>query len=215
MDSALASLWGLVTFAGFVNSLQIPRADDYVTRYRNSVGEGERREAHRWTMAVRTSPVVISVVVAALVIATPIAIDTSAMDLCLLLLTVLAQAGFAATVRYLVPAVPASVPAIIVTRGVDWRQLRSQDSTRQTSVRFVNASTVSLDVNWVGWDGQPQSYGAIEPGGHRVLSTYVGHPFLLRTADGRDVAVVEPLSQPAVARIRNADLPGEPSEPPQ
>ncbi|MFJ4687027.1 hypothetical protein [Streptomyces sp. NPDC088789] len=215
MESVLASLWGLITFAGFVNSLLLPRADDYVTKFKDSVRERERREARRWTTTVRMSPVVILFVVATLVVATSITMDTSTMDLCLLVLTVLAQVGFTGAVRYLVPAVPATIPAINVTRAVDWQQLRSQHSTRQTSVRFVNASTALLDVNWIDWHGHLHPYGTIHPGQHRVQSTYVGHPFLLRTPDGRDAAVIEPLSQPAVARISNTDLPGEPGTPVQ
>ncbi|MET9552364.1 hypothetical protein [Streptomyces sp. NPDC006645] len=166
-------------------------------------------------MTIRIIPVVILFVAAVLVVAARITIDTSAMDLCLLVLTVLAQAGFTGAVRYLVPAVPASIPSITVTRGVDWQQLRSQNTTRQTAVRFVNASAVPLDLNWVDWGGQLQSYGTIQPGQHRVQSTYVGHPFLLRTADGRDAAIVEPLSRPAVVRIGNTDLPSGPGAPVQ
>jgi hypothetical protein len=113
-------------------------------------------------------------------------------------------------VRYLVPAIPGSIPNIAPRSDTDWRQLRSQDGTRQTAVRFVNASEVPLDLNWVDWDGQLQAYGTIQPRQERVQITYIGHPFVLRTVDGRDVAVVEPLSQPAVARINGTDLPSTP-----
>ncbi|MFD7500632.1 hypothetical protein [Streptomyces sp. NPDC059850] len=155
----------------------------------------------------------ILIVVGALVGAARLAFDASGMDLLLLALTVYAQAGFAWAVRYLVPAIPPCIPAITVTRGVDWRQLRSQNSTRQTSIRIVNNAAVPLDLHWVDWEGQLQSFGAIQPGQHRVLSTFVGHPFLLRTADGRDAAIVEPLPQPAVAKIGDADLPSGPGAP--
>jgi hypothetical protein len=210
MESVFASLWGLITFAGFANSLLIPKADDYVSRFRDSVGEDERLEARRWTTAVRVSPVVVLIAVVALATAAPIARDATIMDLCLLGLGLLAQAGFTAAVRYLVPAIPASIQDIALARGVDWQQLTSQHGTPQTAVRFVNATEVALELNWVDWDGQLQNYGTIQPGKDWVQITYLGHPFLLRTADGRDVAIVEPLSEPAVARIGSTDLPSEP-----
>jgi hypothetical protein len=210
MESVLASLWGIIAFAGFVNSLLIPKADGYISKFRESAGEGERREAYRWSTAVRVGPAIVLIVVIALASAAGIVLDASLMDLCLLSLGILAQAGFTAAVRYLVPATSASVPNITLTRDVDLRRLRSQHGTRQTVVRFINETEVPLKLNWVDWGGQLRDYGTIQPGTDLVMPTYLGHPFLLRNAEGRDVAVVEPLSQPAVAKISSADLPDRP-----
>ncbi|MEU6844770.1 hypothetical protein ABZ930_23140 [Streptomyces sp. NPDC046716] len=210
MESVLASLWGIIAFAGFVNALLIPKADGYISRFRESAGEAERRDAHRWGTAVRVCPVVVLIVVIALSVAAGLVLDASLMDLCLLSLGIVAQAGFTAAVRYLVPATSTSLPNITLARGVDWRRLRSQYGTRQTVVRFINQTEVPVKLNWVDWEGQLQDYGTIQPGRDLVMNTYLGHPFLLRSTEGRDVAVVEPLARPAVVKIRSADLPDRP-----
>jgi uncharacterized membrane protein YedE/YeeE len=210
MESVLASLWGIITFAGFVDSLLISKADDYVSKFKESVGEDERLLGRRWTRAVRGIPMAVLAAVVVLAVVAPMAVDASTMDLCLLGLGVLAQVGFTSAVRYLVPTVPGSIPDITPARGMEWQQLRSQHGTQQTAVRFINATGVILELHWIDWNGQLQQYGTIEPGREWVQITYLGHPFLLRTAEGRDVAVVAPLPRPGIARISSTCLPSGP-----
>jgi hypothetical protein len=206
VGDVLTTLWGLIAFAGFVTTLLIPKADEYSAIFRDSVEETDRGTAARWSTAVRSIPGVvlagvIAIVASAAATATWRSNALTTMDFWLLVASILAQAGFAFTVRYLVPVVPAEIVLLRPVAGGDWRKLRSASASRETSIRFDNQTNEDLVLHWIDYNGQLDQRQLIcaQDSAHRI--TYLTRPFRISTVDDRDVAVFEPVKVPAVAVI--------------
>ncbi|MFD7814127.1 hypothetical protein ACFV6E_14405 [Streptomyces sp. NPDC059785] len=208
MGNVLSTVWGLITFAGFVVALIIPKTDEHITAYWESAKEGARARARKWSSAVRTAPLVTCVAVALVSVVSALALRgddrPNGVDIGMLAVAELTQVAFAVAVLYLVTRVPSSMPVVRPTPAptdADLAALRSVDGPR-TALRFINESRTPLRLAWIDHGGNRHDQGVIEPGSAHVRLTYVGHPFVVSSADdGRVVATYAPLRFPGVAAI--------------
>jgi len=80
--------------------------------------------------------------------------------------------------------------------------LRSTGNGPSTLVAFVNDRSEPVIVSWLDPNGQRVEYQRLAPGASYVQPTYVGHPWVVSTADGTAIAVFQPVAQPGRAVIR-------------
>ncbi|XP_064162422.1 von Hippel-Lindau disease tumor suppressor [Anguilla rostrata] len=61
--------------------------------------------------------------------------------------------------------------------------IRSLISRIPSHVVFCNRSPREINLIWINFKGEPQSYGTLQPGAWRRMATFVGHPWLFRDAE--------------------------------
>jgi hypothetical protein len=207
----------MIAFAGFVTALLIPKTEEYRTRFQESVEDADREVAGRWSAAVRTAPIA---VMAGVLIIVAGSVATAGwgnqilarMNFWLLVVSVLAQAGFAFTVRYLVAHVTPTFPRIDPIRDADRDGLRSKRGGVKVSIRFDNATDRDLVLDWIN------SQGSLDQGLRRVVAqgehvrqeTYAGHLWRISTESGELVAIFEAPGEPAVAAVTSSMVPPNP-----
>ncbi|MFE6282687.1 hypothetical protein [Streptomyces sp. NPDC057877] len=208
MGNLLATVWGLITFAGFVVALLLPKAEDTIKAFWETAEEGARARARKWSFAVRTAPVVTCGVVAVVCVAAGLALRGSerptGVDVGLLVVAGLTQAGFAVAVLYLVARVPRAMRTVLPTPVGEPATLRSEDGPR-TALRFVNESHATLQLLWVDHSGTLHERGLLPPDSERAQLTYAGHPFVIRLpGGGRVLAVFVATAVPGTAILTDA-----------
>jgi hypothetical protein len=80
--------------------------------------------------------------------------------------------------------------------------LRSIESTTLTGIRFVNASTQSINVYWLDFSGQRLLYFTLAPGQTSAQGTYVTHPWVVTGSSGACLGIYLPAATFGVATIR-------------
>ncbi|KAF0687205.1 Aste57867_21061 [Aphanomyces stellatus] len=71
--------------------------------------------------------------------------------------------------------------------AVNWLvKIHTQEGGAETSVVFVNHCARVIDVSWVGYEGEEQTYGQIAPGGNYEQATFAMHVWKLSFADTRE-----------------------------
>lgn len=93
----------------------------------------------------------------------------------------------------------AEVPEEFVTEPI--ARGRSVRSSTRTAVLFRNETEKPVTLHWVPERGGLRAYGSIAPGGTNDMSTYVGHVFLVRDENGKDLGRWSGQPGPAIARI--------------
>ena len=68
--------------------------------------------------------------------------------------------------------------------------VRSQNGA-PTSVTFVNKSGMYRALNWIDFDGRVTSFGGLNPGESKTLSSFVSHPWMIAT--GPEAAKMKPM----------------------
>ncbi|TSK42087.1 von Hippel-Lindau disease tumor suppressor [Bagarius yarrelli] len=64
--------------------------------------------------------------------------------------------------------------------------VRSLISHLPAQVLFCNRSPRTVQLLWINFQGQPVSYGQLQPHTGRKMNTYVGHPWMFRDAQTDD-----------------------------
>jgi hypothetical protein len=220
LDNVFTTLWGLIAFAGFVTALLIPKTEEYRSRFQDSVQDADRLVAARWSAAVRTVPVAVMAGVLIIVAATVATAGwgtqiLTRMNFWLLVVSVLAQAGFAFTVRYLVARVKPAFPRMDPIAGADRTDLRSQGGGVKVSVRFDNDTDQDLMLDWINFHGSPdQELRRVVARGERTRrATYAGHLWQVATTSGRVVAIFSAPGEPAVAAVTSPMIRASPQSP--
>lgn len=86
--------------------------------------------------------------------------------------------------------VPLSAP--VKTSALNGRRRPTRRTGPAMTLRFTNGTDRLTEICWLDAKGQAVNYGHLKPGAQRVLSTFDGHVWLIRDADGEaDVAVYE------------------------
>ena len=207
-----ATLWGLITFSGFVITLLLPQADKYAQAYFETVTRSSLNSARRWVRIIREVPIFVLVAVVALSVLSPIVLRNgsdraTAWDFVLLAVAVVAEVGFVLTARFLVPRVPRSIETIAPVLGTREAGLTSPLRGARTAIRFVNQTSEPLQLNWVDFEGSLVSYGLISPGSDdSIQSTYTGHWFTICMTDGQELASFEAQPFPAIANVDDSML---------
>jgi hypothetical protein len=195
MADVIATLWGLITFAGFVVSLQIGKADDLGKEFEKAVSVKSWERAHRWAQFVRNAPVAVAAVAILTVAGYWVSAKTvGQFEVALLALPVLTQAGFVVIVRSPAGPVPRlrSLRPLPLEQGAD-RASKGGSSTR-LMVRFRNLTRQPLTVCWVDFQGNLDEAERESRLGARdeiVIDTYRSHRWLVRTLDKREVALFD------------------------
>jgi hypothetical protein len=220
LENVFATLWGLIAFAGFVTALLIPKTEEYGSRFRESVDDTDREIAARWSAAVRTVPVAVLagvvIIVAAIVATAGWGTQFLARsNFWMLIVSVVAQAGFAFTVRYLVSPVPAAFPRIDPVKAAGGRDLRSPAGGTRVSLRFENGTDDDLVIDWINRDGvlAGNLREVVARGGHSTRVTYAGHLWRVSTGAGPAVAIFAAPAEPAVAVVTPPMLEARPQSP--
>jgi hypothetical protein len=68
--------------------------------------------------------------------------------------------------------------------GDAMKYLTSSGTGSPITIIFANKCTMDIKVCWVNYEGQPQEYSTIPPGGKFKQDTYSGHPWLLKYSEG-------------------------------
>nr|QCH39003.1 VHL [Pareuchiloglanis sinensis]QCH39004.1 VHL [Pareuchiloglanis anteanalis] len=64
--------------------------------------------------------------------------------------------------------------------------VRSLISRLPAQVLFCNRSSRTVQLLWINFQGQPVSYGQLQPHTGRKINTYIGHPWMFRDAQTDD-----------------------------
>lgn len=88
---------------------------------------------------------------------------------------------------------------------------RSGGGDAPALVMVQNATPGPLELFWRDFSGKPESYGTIAPGENREVDTRVGHVWVVRDAQGTELAGFVGSAEPLLARITGKV---EPSSPP-
>ncbi|XP_036426770.1 von Hippel-Lindau disease tumor suppressor [Colossoma macropomum] len=68
--------------------------------------------------------------------------------------------------------------------------VRSLISRLQARVVFCNRTPRTVKLVWINFNGEPQSYGDLQPLTGRTVTTYVGHPWMFRDSESDDPLLV-------------------------
>ncbi len=91
---------------------------------------------------------------------------------------------------------------------------RTRRTGPDSGVRFVNRRQSAVEVFWVDFDGQSQSYGQVAAGAERQQHTFGGHVWRVLDADGALLGVFEARDEPADI-VLDAGLPREAAPEPE
>jgi hypothetical protein len=79
--------------------------------------------------------------------------------------------------------------------------LRSLDGLHDTKIFFVNAHGAPVLVYWIDYTGERVLYQKLPPGARYVQPTYVTHPWVITTAAGNGLIVIQPAAEPGRVTI--------------
>lgn len=84
-------------------------------------------------------------------------------------------------------------------------EFRSLRYDQPTLIRFDNYLSVPVKICWIDYEGNCDwsNVGTLEPGGSRLMQSYVTHPFIAATAEGQTIALFEPGPDPGIAAVTN------------
>jgi serine/threonine protein kinase len=79
--------------------------------------------------------------------------------------------------------------------------LRSEQSTRTSSIQFVNRTSRPLHIYWLDFQGQRKSYGILAPGSAHQQHTFATHPWVVVDDANKVRALVVAMPEPGRAVI--------------
>lgn len=85
---------------------------------------------------------------------------------------------------------------------------KSVDRGGDTELEIHNQLAESVKLIWMDRSGEPQGYGSIPAGGTKTQHTFVGHVWLLQSADGKPLAAFEAVDGPNLIRVSVETLAG-------
>jgi hypothetical protein len=215
VSDVVATVWGLMTFAGFVVSLQIGKADEFAQNFDQEITDASWLRARRWALFVRSAPILVTVVVVAIVTSYWLTQHGGAdaltkLPFWLLTLPILVQLLFALVVLGLVHPIPPIRYLAPSPLGPGLDRSSPDGPNKRILVRFRNLTSEPLLVCWVDFQGnldEAEREWPIAVQSDRLIDTYETHRWMVRTVDGRDVALFAAAF--GIADIVEAMLPGQ------
>ncbi|KAG8998142.1 hypothetical protein FRB93_013824 [Tulasnella sp. JGI-2019a] len=78
--------------------------------------------------------------------------------------------------------------------------MRSLNSDIQTSVLFINKRCTPIHLYWRDFNGGRTSYGLVQPGGERPMTTYITHAWVVVDEESKEVlGIWNPVERPGEA----------------
>ncbi|WP_233235373.1 hypothetical protein [Bordetella sp. LUAb4] len=93
---------------------------------------------------------------------------------------------------------PLSLPMLACSNEAS---LASIESSTSTEVTFLNDSDESITVYWLDLDGHRKQYQVLAAGNSYRQQTYLTHPWIVTTADGRCIGLYLPRAARGVAIV--------------
>ena len=84
---------------------------------------------------------------------------------------------------------------------------QSPCSLQETRILFANETDGTVELFWIGYDGDRRSYGTVTAKSDAERSTLVGHVWVVADAEGRDLARFVAAQSPSRARITQPAAP--------
>ncbi len=85
--------------------------------------------------------------------------------------------------------------------AADERNLVSVDGGPRTTIWFENRRAERVGVVWLDRRGRRRTYLQLRPGARGTVTTFVGHPWLVTTADGAGLFAVLPQPGPGLVTV--------------
>jgi hypothetical protein len=135
--------------------------------------------------------------------------DTASTTFWLLLMPLLAQFGFVALVFSLVSRVPSILK--LKAEQPPWYGASAHGRRSRTIIRFINETSVAMDVVWINANGSKDPRGpllTVQPGADVRQETYEGHRFVVSVQGGKDICSVVAEKTPGTLIIKPRHLTG-------
>jgi hypothetical protein len=212
----VAVQWGLIGVFGIVVGLLIAPADRFLQEFLASAKAVDQKRAAQWALSLKVTALIVCVALGCLSVlgASDAGLGFKGRlvtNSWLLLMPLFAQIGLVALVFCLVKKVP-PLEKLRLQQPPDFRA--SPGGIREpTLVRFVNKTSVEMQVIWIDFDGHEQRqdgggnpFTRLSPSSEALQSTYEGHRFLVSTATGTKICTVEAEANPGTAVIEDKHL---------
>lgn len=82
------------------------------------------------------------------------------------------------------------------------KSLRPQHSKEPTKITFVNKSATYRALNWIDFKGHQKSYGGMNPGESKTVSTFRTHPWVVATGPGDCIKIYLPAAEPSTVTLK-------------
>ncbi len=86
-------------------------------------------------------------------------------------------------------------------RSVSRAPKASRRTGEETEITFVNRTGSDVEIFWLDFEGERQSYGRVRAGERKAQHTYAGHVWLVVDRDGEPLAVFVAEEEPTLAEI--------------
>ena len=88
-----------------------------------------------------------------------------------------------------------------------------QHNTTRTRIQFINKTKKPIAVRWVNFGGELETYNeALQPNASYSQSTYVGHQWILFTAEGKELGRTFATGNPLTWEVTDAGLKSVPKK---
>ncbi|MFM9942478.1 MAG: hypothetical protein ACKVP7_23620 [Hyphomicrobiaceae bacterium] len=85
-----------------------------------------------------------------------------------------------------------------------FRKIKSQASTRATTITFINASKTIRVISWLDFTGFPKDFAQLAVGQQVTLNTFMTHPWMVATGPGDCLSIVLPQRNGSTVRLTDA-----------
>jgi hypothetical protein len=95
----------------------------------------------------------------------------------------------------LITATSGEVPPVVVATELEAvpcseeQSRKSLSSDAKTAIEFENRRSKPVELHWLNYEGQRESYGQIQPGEVSAVETYETHPWLVADTSKRCIAI--------------------------
>lgn len=200
----ITSLWGVLTLFGVFVSLLVTRSEEILRHFTERTSAEMRDRAANWARLTRGVSIGSLVVAALMSLIWGVAHDW-AWDLpgdpmfWLLVVAIASQLAFIIVIWRLVP-----LPKFVTLRVrpcTDRNGLKSTSWNNNTTVLFRNNSSIDLKLYWVDYKGNEILREQLSPQEVVGQKTWETHPFVIRDAEQRCIAIFLPDKSPGEAII--------------
>lgn len=101
--------------------------------------------------------------------------------------------GIVLDIAYAIRGEP--IPGISRLPVATAKDQRSRESTKPTTIRFVNDTGVKVSVVWIDFAGARVTYKELDSGASYDQETFLTHPWIIVDAEGKAIALIEAVAE--------------------